>query len=178
MNDKKKAFADLIISGQHPVDAINVVYQGISPKTAKNKASLFGKCPEILAYIEYNSGHIRETVNEYNNEIVKEHITKSVEKKSGGILTAIRKQQILNEIAEGKATYEKIIVFNGKLKTIKCKPTPNERIKAIEVANRMTGDTVKAKEAAVHKAQEVQKMIIKDDQSETISKLEDNGSTG
>lgn len=128
------------------------------------------KDPEVSEYIRANrDGIAKEVDNIINTELVKD----VAEKKAGLILTAIRKQQILNEIAEGKAMFERIIIINGKIKRVKCKPTPQERLKAIEIANRMAGDLVKPKEAAVHKAQEVKKVIIMEDQSEPIKRIEE-----
>lgn len=173
MNDKKKAFADLIISGIVPTEAITAVFPGISPKTARNKSSLFGKDPEIMNYIQQNSGLIRDKINKIETDILIDHVEKSATKKAGSILTAIRKHQLLNEIAEGKIWNEKIVVVDGKIKRIKVKPNLNERLKAIEIANRMAGDLVKPKEPNIAKAEEVKKVIIMDDQSDNIKRIEE-----
>lgn len=170
MNPNKKIFSDLIINGTPQIEAALTAWPEISRKTARNKSSLMMKDPEVMNYIRDNRDGIAKEVDTIiNKELVKD----VAEKKAGSILTAIRKQQILNEIAEGRATSEKIIIIDGKIKRVKCKPTPQERLKAIEIANRMAGDLVKPKEAAVHKAQEVKKVIIMEDQSEPIKRIEE-----
>lgn len=166
MDDKKKEYADLIISGIVPTKAITVVFPGISPKTARNKSSLFGKDPEIEVYIRDALGHIKEKISTISEQIIDTEIKKGVDKKAGSVLTAIRKHQILNEIAEGKAMFEKVIIIDGKVRRIKCKPTPQERLKAIEIANRMSGDHVLAKPNIVAKAEEVEKIVVVEDNTD------------
>lgn len=163
MNPQKKAFADLIISGTPQIEACLSAFEGISRKTASNKSAILMREPEVEAYIRANREGIGKQIEtQINEELVKDEANK----KSGSILTAIRKRQLLDEIASGKKMFEKVIIIDGKIKRVKCKPTPQERLKAIEIDNRMSGDHVQAKPNQIAKAQEVEKIIIVEDETQ------------
>lgn len=162
MDDKKKAYCDLIISGQVPIESVLIVWPQLTRKTARNKSSALNKDPEVMAYIKDTRGHVQDKIEEKFNAELDQIVSKRV----GAVLTSLRKRQLLDEIAEGRKTFEKVIVIDGKIKRVKCKPTPYERLKAIELDNRMSGDIVQAKPNQVAKAQEIEKIIIVEDETQ------------
>lgn len=162
MDDRKKAYADLIISGLVPIEAILKLWPELARKTARNKSSAFNKDPEIIAYIRDASGQVKDKIEEK----IDEEIDKIVQRKVGSILTSVRKRQLLNEIAEGKKMFEKAVIIDGKVKRVKCKPSPTERMRAIELDNRMSGDLVLPKPNQIAKAQEIEKIIVVEDETQ------------
>lgn len=136
---------------------------------------MMGKDEEVQSYIrEMREAINKETQAQIDAELQKD-IDSSANKKAGTILTTIRKRQILDEIATGKKMFEKVIIIDGKIKRVKCKPTPQERLKAIEIDNKMSGDTVQAKPNQVAKAQEIEKVIIVEDETQPGVSHNDEG---
>jgi len=171
MNEQKKAFADLIISGTPPIEAALSAFSGISRKTARNKSSALLKEKDIQDYIKDK----RDKIGTQVETIIQDELAKDVaNKKSQTILTAIRKRQLLDEIAEGRKTFEKVIIIDGKIKRIKCKPTPMERLKAIEMDNKMAGDNVQAKPNQIAKAQEIEKVVVVEDNTPQYGEANSN----
>jgi phage terminase small subunit len=173
MDDNKRTFADYVIGGKRPSEAIQMIWPNIAKKTAQNRGCVFMKDPDVMDYIKEKDRIIANRFESRTDLLVETEVNKLYAKSKVAILTSVRKRQLLAEIAEGKKLMEKTIIVNGKTKTVKVKPDLYERLKAIELDNKMAGDQVKPKEAAVHKAQEVQKIIIRDDQSEIIKKVDD-----
>lgn len=163
MNPNQKTFADEILKGSVPIEAALIAWPGIVRKTARNKACTMGKNEEVQKYIKDNKAVIDKTIQE---EITKSVIEEVAKDKTFTILTALRKRAILAQIAEGKKTYEKVVIIDGKVKRIKCKPDAGEIMKAIDLDNKMSGDHVQAKPNIVAKAQEVEKVIMIQDETQ------------
>ncbi|RTK92614.1 MAG: hypothetical protein EKK61_03535 [Rickettsiales bacterium] len=168
MNAKQKEWADWVIKGKTPTEAYLLAYPGVTKKTASNKGGLLGKNVEIMDYVREQQGKIAEiTTKTLQDELSNQKIT--------SILTVAKKRELLAKIASGKYTDEKVFIVNGKVKRVKCPATLSDRMKAIELDNRMTGDNVQAKPNQVAKAQEVKEIIVVEDGTNPI---EQNPNTG
>ena len=166
MNEDKKRYANLILEGKLPIESAALVWQGVSKKTLQNKVSILGKDEGINTYIRESKERLERQIDaKITNAIAKEKV--------GLILTSAKKREVLAKIVSGKFFTERQIVVGGKIKKIKVKPELNDILKAIDLDNKMSGDQVQAKPNQVAKAQEVEKVIIMDDQSETIKKVDE-----
>jgi hypothetical protein len=163
MNEQKKRYANLILEGKLPIDAIMIVWQGITKKTAQNKVGILAKDSGINDYI-------RESQERIEAKITTKLTTALAKEKVGQILTVARKREILAKIASGKYYTEKTIFVDGKKTKIKVAPDLSDIMKAIELDNKMTGDNVQAKPNQVAKAEEVTKVVVVEDETESPKK--------
>jgi hypothetical protein len=95
----------------------------------------------------------RHTVSQQAIEKEKESISAQMELEAhkDGVLTKLEKQKILAEIASGNArVQEKLVKYNAKgepeLEFFYREPTAFERLKAVEIDNKMAGDNAPVKQ--------------------------------
>lgn len=159
-----KKWADLVISGINPIEAALKVWPTITTKTARNKSGVIGQKEEVARYIKEHSDKIHAKASEKVIEELSDQM-------ASNILTSARKREILAQIASGELEQERFVMVKGELKKVKSKPTLAERMHAIDLDNKMSGDHVLAKPNQTAKVEEVKRVIIKEDQSEPIKKV-------
>lgn len=140
MTNQQKKWADLVINGKTYLEAYSLAYPKASKKTANNQTSVFRNDSGLMGYIDKGLAKIAQIIE-----------TKLTDKLSNelavNVLTSAKKREILHLIASGEISYEKHIMVKGELKKVLAKPDLHERIKAIDIDNRMTGDNYRAKPA-------------------------------
>lgn len=163
MNPKHKKWADYVVSGKSNTEAYKLVYPNATLKTCQNKGGVLSKKGELKNYINSRLTKIAEKVeNKASNELLDVEI--------GLILTSAKKREILAKIASGEFETEKFVTIKGILKKVKVKPDINDIMKAIELDNKMAGDNVQAKPNQVAKAEEVTKVVVVEDETESPKK--------
>lgn len=168
MNAKQKKWADWVLKGKTPAEAYSMIFPNASKKTAANKGAIWGRVEGMKEYLDRNRQKVEEIVNrKLTDELSDINV--------GVILTFAKKRELLAKIASGELTNEKIVVINGEIERIKCPADLTERMKAIEIDNKMSGENVQAKPNQVAKAQEVEKIVVVEDGSNPI---EQNPNTG
>ncbi len=163
MNKDHKKWADLVIKGVNEVDAYLRVYPKASKKTASNQLGTFRKNVGLMDYINKSTQKMAQILETKHLEALS-----SVE--FGNILTSARKREILAKIVNGEMEVEKYVTVKGELKKVKAKPDLNDIMKAIELDNKMAGDNVQAKPNQVAKAEEVTKVVVVEDETESPKK--------
>lgn len=163
MNKDHKKWADLVIKGVNEVDAYLRVYPKASKKTASNQLGTFRKNVGLMDYINKSTQKMAQILETKHLEALS-----SVE--LGNILTSARKREILAKIVNGEMEVEKYVTVKGELKKVKAKPDLNDIMKAIELDNKMAGDNVQAKPNQVAKAEEVTKVVVVEDETESHKK--------
>ncbi|MFZ1591971.1 MAG: hypothetical protein WAT27_07790 [Chitinophagales bacterium] len=144
MTKQQKQWADYVISGKTRVDAYLAVFPNAKKKTAQNRVVLFGKVEGIEGYISKGLSRIADKVE-----------AKVVEKLSdievSSVLTSAKKREILSLIASGELEQEKMVLVkdpeSGKMvwRKILIKPDLHDRMKAIDLDNKMTGELFRGK---------------------------------
>lgn len=163
MNPKHKKWADYVVSGKSNTEAYKLVYPNATLKTCQNKGGVLSKKGELKNYINSRLTKIAEKVeNKASNELLDIEI--------GLILTSAKKREILAKIVNGEMEVEKYVTVKGELKKVKAKPDLNDIMKAIELDNKMAGDNVQAKPNQVAKAEEVTKVVVVEDETESPKK--------
>jgi len=163
MNKDHKKWADLVIKGVNEVDAYLRVYPKASKKTASNQLGTFRKNVGLMDYINKATQKMAQILETKHLEALS-----SVE--LDNILTSARKREILAKIVNGEMEVEKYVTVKGELKKVKAKPDLNDIMKAIELDNKMAGDNVQAKPNQVAKAEEVTKVVVVEDETESPKK--------
>ncbi len=163
MNPKHKKWADYVVSGKSNTEAYKLVYPKANLKTCQTKGGVFSKKVELIEYINKRLQKIAEKVE--NN--VAEQLSSQ---EAGLILSSSKKREILAKIMSGEFETEKLISIKGVYKKIKVKPDINDIMKAIELDNKMAGDNVQAKPNQVAKAEEVTKVVVVEDETESPKK--------
>lgn len=163
MNKDHKKWADLVIKGINEVDAYLRVYPKASKKTASNQLGTFRKNVGLMDYINKATQKMAQILETKHLEALS-----SVE--LDNILTSAKKREILAKIASGEFETEKLISVKGVFKKVKVKPDINDIMKAIELDNKMAGDNVQAKPNQVAKAEEVTKVVVVEDETESPKK--------
>ena len=163
MNPKHKKWADYVVSGKSNTEAYKLVYPSATLKTCQNKGGVLSKKGELKDYINSRLQKIAEKVEiKTTNELLDVEI--------GLILTSAKKREILAKIVSGEFETEKYVTIKGELKKVKVKPDINDIMKAIELDNKMAGDNVQAKPNQVAKAEEVTKVVVVEDETESPKK--------
>lgn len=144
MKPEHKKWADLVVSGVSELQAYLNVYPNASKKTASNQLGNFRQNLGLMGYIHDKTHKIAEKVE-----------AKTLEKLSevaiGNVLTSAKKREILNLIASGELEYEKmVLVMDPESKKMVwrkmlVKPDLHERMKAMDIDNKMTGETFRSK---------------------------------
>lgn len=163
MNKDHKKWADLVIKGINEVDAYLRVYPKASKKTASNQLGKFRKDVGLQEYIGKHTQRIAQIIES-------KHVETLQNIELGNILTSARKREILAKIVNGEMEVEKYVTVKGELKKVKAKPDLNDIMKAIELDNKMAGDNVQAKPNQVAKAEEVTKVVVVEDETESPKK--------
>jgi hypothetical protein len=163
MNKEHKKWADLVIKGINEVDAYLRIYPKASKKTASNQLGTFRKNVGLMDYINKATQKMAQILETKHLEALS-----SVE--LDNILTSARKREILAKIVNGEMEVEKYVTVKGELKKVKAKPDLNDIMKAIELDNKMAGDNVQAKPNQVAKAEEVTKVVVVEDETESPKK--------
>lgn len=158
-----KKWADLVIKGIPEMDAYFRVYPKAAKKTAQNQIVTFRKNVGLMAYIE-------KATNKMAQILETKHLETLSTIEMGNILTSARKREILAKIVNGEMEVEKYVTVKGELKKVKAKPDLNDIMKAIELDNKMAGDNVQAKPNQVAKAEEVTKVVVVEDETESPKK--------
>lgn len=163
MNPKHKRWADYVVSGKSNTEAYKLVYPNATLKTCQNKGGVLSKKGELIEYINSRLQKIAEKVEKKaSDELLNVEV--------GLILTSARKREILAKIVNGEMEVEKYVTVKGELKKVKAKPDLNDIMKAIELDNKMAGDNVQAKPNQVAKAEEVTKVVVVEDETESPKK--------
>lgn len=169
MRKELKQWADHIINGKTYVEAYLLVYPNATKKTAQNQVGTFRRDLGVMGYIEAGLKRISDKIEEKTTTaIANETIT--------NILTVARKREILSRIASGEFETEKLVQVKNletdkwEWKKLKVKPDFNDIIKAIDLDNKMAGDNVQAKPNQVAKAEEVTKVVVVEDETESPKK--------
>lgn len=149
LKPEHKQWVDLVVGGMSHQEAYLLIYPNASKKTAGNQLGNFRKNLGLMGYLDAQSRKIAAKVE-----------AKTVEKLSdvetGIILTQGKKREILAQIALGEIEFEKMVMVKdmdsesstfGKLvwRKMKIKPNASERMKAIDLDNRMTGELFRPK---------------------------------
>lgn len=149
MTKEQKKWADLVIGGVNETEAYLLVYKKSGKKTAQNQLVNFRKNLGLMKYLTKGQNKIAEKVEE-----------KVVEKLSdiqlGNVLTSAKKRELLALIALGELDCEKLVQVRdnnvdsktyGKMiwKKMLVKPDMGERMKAIDLDNKMTGEIYRGK---------------------------------
>lgn len=144
MKPQHKRWADLVVSGTPELQAYLQVYPNASKKTAHNQLSNFRNNLGLMGYISDKTTKIAEKVE-----------AKTIEKLSevsiGNVLTSAKKREILAAIAMGELEVEKLVQVRDTetkalvWKKMLVKPDLHERMKAMDIDNKMTGETYRAK---------------------------------
>ena len=149
MTPQQKKWADYVISGKTHVAAYLLAYPNASKKSATNQIGTFRQNLGIMGYVEKGLGKIAAKVEE-----------RVVEKLSnievGNVLTSAKKRELLALIALGELDCEKLVQVRdnnvdsktyGKMiwKKMLVKPDMGERMKAIDLDNKMTGEIYRGK---------------------------------
>ena len=163
MNKDHKKWADLVIKGVNEVEAYLRVYPKASKKTASNQLGTFRKNVGLMDYINKATQKMAQILETKHLETLS-----TIE--MGNILTSARKREILAKIVNGEMEVEKYVTVKGELKKVKAKPDLNDIMKAIELDNKMAGDNVQAKPNQVAKAEEVTKVVVVEDETESPKK--------
>ena len=163
MNKEHKKWADLVIKGIPDVEAYLRVYPNASKKTASNQLGKFRKNVGLMDYINKATQKIAQIIEN-------KHIEALSVVELSNILTSARKREILAKIVNGEMEVEKYVTVKGELKKVKAKPDLNDIMKAIELDNKMAGDNVQAKPNQVAKAEEVTKVVVVEDETESPKK--------
>ena len=159
MNPKHKMWADYVVSGKSNSEAYKLVYPNATKKTCQNKGGVLSKKGELIEYI-----------NKRLQEVEKKASDELLDVEVGLILTSAKKREILAKIVNGEMEVEKYVTVKGELKKVKAKPDLNDIMKAIELDNKMAGDNVQAKPNQVAKAEEVTKVVVVEDETESPKK--------
>lgn len=163
INPEHKKWADLVVKGESDIDAYIKLFPTSTRKNAANITSRWRKKEEILTYLRKKSSKISSLVE---NKLEKEVSSLEV----SNILTSAKKREILAKIVSGEFETEKYVTIKGELKKVKVKPDINDIMKAIELDNKMAGDNVQAKPNQVAKAEEVTKVVVVEDETESPKK--------
>ena len=131
---KYKAFADeYLLNGGNSTQAYKKAYPGKLAGTARKNGCLLSKNPEVRAYIEEKYAAIQAKSDSRLADIMQE-------REMAVLLTVAEKRSILAQIARGEIDFvDQVMTRNGP-ETITRKPSPGERVKAIETDNKMCGD--------------------------------------
>ena len=163
MKKDHKKWADLVISGVSETDAYLQVYPKSGKKTAANQLVTFRKNLVLQEYIKNGLARVAKILEN-------RHVEELSQVQIGNILTSARKREILAKIVNGEMEVEKYVTVKGELKKVKAKPDLNDIMKAIELDNKMAGDNVQAKPNQVAKAEEVTKVVVVEDETESPKK--------
>jgi hypothetical protein len=158
-----KKWADLVIKGIPEMDAYFRVYPKAAKKTAQNQIVTFRKNVGLMDYINKATQKIAQIIEN-------KHIEALSVVELSNILTSARKREILAKIVNGEMEVEKYVTVKGELKKVKAKPDLTDIMKAIELDNKMSGDNVQAKPNQVAKAEEVTKVVVVEDETESPKK--------
>ena len=160
LSQKHKAFADEIIKGRTPQEAYATAYPNAKPTSCRVESYKLLQKPTIADYIKEVSSKIADLANNKAAEELKDKIVSNV-------FTAEEKKQILRDIAIGKLTYKTYEpVYDEKTEKWGTKPIsvaePNldQRIKAIQAHNLMTGDNAPPRAAIDEEGKTVKQVII------------------
>lgn len=144
MTPQQKKWADYVISGKSHVEAYLLAYPNASKKSATNQLGKFRHDIGIMGYVEKGLGKIAKKVE---NKVIEKLSNIEV----GNVLTSAKKRELLAAIALGELEYEKMVQVKdpdtGKLvwKKILVKPDLQDRMKALDLDNKMTGETFRSK---------------------------------
>lgn len=149
MKAEHKKWADHVINGKQYTEAYLLVFPNASKKTAANQIGTFKKNVGIMGYIQEGLNRIAVKVEAKVTE-------KLSEVAIGNVLTSAKKRELLAAIALGELEYEKMIQVKdtnpdsstfGKMiwRKMLVKPDLHERMKALDLDNKMSGDTYRAK---------------------------------
>lgn len=130
MNLKQQAFVCEMLRHGNRAEAYKAAYQTKSnnPRSLQSAADRLMKNPEVAAAIQ----SVHERIYAEVQEELKARITHEV-------LTAQRKREILAQIAEGEWMVQPPPEELSNQRTAVLIPTMKERLKAIDMDNRMTG---------------------------------------
>jgi hypothetical protein len=144
MKAEHKKWADHVINGKQYTEAYLLVFPNASKKTAANQIGTFKKNVGIMDYIQEGLNRIAVKVEAKVTE-------KLSEVAIGNVLTSAKKRELLAAIALGELEYEKMVLVkdpeSGKMvwRKMLVKPDLHERMKALDLDNKMSGDTYRAK---------------------------------
>ena len=163
LKPEHKKWADLVIKGVPELEAYFKVYPKAAKKTATNQLGRFRHDEGIQSYIKKHTERIAQIIETKHVETLQ-----SIE--MGNILTSAKKREILAKIVNGEIEVEKYVTVKGELKKVKAKPDLSDIMKAIDLDNKMSGDQVQAKPNQVAKAEEVTKVVVVEDETESPKK--------
>lgn len=138
ISPKHKRFADEYIKHGDATKAYRAAYPKVKEETARVNSYKALQNTTVQDYIKERSDKITEIANQ-----------KLAETQFKDLLTTAEKRFILRQIARGELLEEYNQVLKGELKKVKRLPNLIERIKAIELENRMTGDHNEKSEASI-----------------------------
>ncbi len=130
-------FAKEYAKSGNAADAYQAVYPTVSRTSARTNACLLLKREDIQKLVREQAARLQALVDQATVEELKQVQVKDV-------LTVMRRREILAEIAEGRAVYKEVVptVNGGEIIVKLYYPTHADRIRAIEVYNKMAGDNV------------------------------------
>lgn len=152
LKSEHKKWADFVIKGMTEIDAYLEMCPKSTRKNASNMVGTYRKNQDLMDYVAKGLAKISAIVQEKVTDKLSDAVI-------GNVLTSAKKREILNLIALGEIEYEKLVLVEvddlddkgkkrGKKRVYKkmlVKPDLHERIKAIDLDNKMTGDVFRAK---------------------------------
>lgn len=139
MNEKHRRFADLYIQSLDAIKSYQTVYPKAKHESAKVKSSLLLRNVNIAKYVKEATNRISEVANKKATDSISEE-------EANRLLNANKKRLILADIANGNFLLEEIYITKRgeEIRTFR-KPDIFERLKAVEIDNKMTGDLAPSK---------------------------------
>ena len=145
LKQQHKKFCKLYISGKGAAEAYKEAYN-CSDLTASKKCYLLLEKTEIKAYInELQTKIDKEIYQEVKDNIVKTEVNH--------IMTAIDKRIFLSKIIKAEEDIEDYVILRGIAINFKRKPNISERLKAMEIDNKLSGDNAPVKNETVLQAE-------------------------
>lgn len=144
MTPQQKKWADYVINGKNHQEAYLLAYPKASKKTASNQLGAFRQNLGLMDYI--NQGIAKITA-----KVEAKTIEKLANIEIGNVLTSAKKRELLALIALGELEQEKMVLVKDAetkknvWRKILIKPDLFDRMKAIDLDNKMTGEIYRGK---------------------------------
>ncbi|HRH83588.1 MAG TPA: terminase small subunit [Bacteroidia bacterium] len=140
LTTQQKSFADHYIMHGDKMAAFKKFYETDNENTINSNSTRLLKNAKIKEYIKQQRQKIDEIAT---NKVLQE----LAEREAANLLSVIEKRSILAKIARGEQVIPDFISGKYGAEEVLRVPTANERIKAIDTDNKMTGDNMPTKVA-------------------------------
>jgi phage terminase small subunit len=144
LKEPHREFARLYLSGLSATEAYLKAFD-CSEVTASRKGSLLLERESVKQYIK----ELQDKIDVEVFSSVKEAI---VERNINAVLDAVDKRILLGEIIRAEKDIDDVVLIKGVPVPFKRKPRLDERLKALELDNKMAGDNATVKQETVLKS--------------------------